>query len=294
MLTVDKEELERVLTCFHQITGFRIAIFDHDRKEVAAAPKSLSGFCARLRENPEALEMCRECDRHAFEKARATNELFLYRCAFGLHEAVTPIESGGRIIGYMMIGQMLSDSEPSREIVRSRTAPYWRSDEDRNPLIDELPLLDVDRIKASAYLMSICAAYLIMSGRLVDRIRSKEDRLMDFIRANYTQNHPDKELCNRFRIPRTTYYRIIRDRCGMPRTAFVNGLRVDESKNLLAFTALPIKDIAERLGFGDPNYFARIFRSMTGISPRQYREAQQRPLQGNPSGSSAAAHSLFS
>ena len=47
--------------------------------------------------------------------------------------------------------------------------------------------------------------------------------------------------------------------------------RVEQAKGLLSHPTLPITDIALRLGFSDGSHFARVFRKMTGVTPRQYR-----------------------
>ncbi|WP_210516034.1 helix-turn-helix transcriptional regulator [Hymenobacter terricola] len=46
-----------------------------------------------------------------------------------------------------------------------------------------------------------------------------------------------------------------------------------EAKRLLAFTELPVAEVAAQLRFGDPSYFARVFRAETGLSPAAYQRA---------------------
>ncbi|MBE6594612.1 MAG: helix-turn-helix domain-containing protein [Ruminococcaceae bacterium] len=49
-------------------------------------------------------------------------------------------------------------------------------------------------------------------------------------------------------------------------------MRVSEAKALLLEGELSLKEIAERTGFGDSNYFSRIFKKRTGYTPLQYRK----------------------
>jgi AraC-like DNA-binding protein len=44
---------------------------------------------------------------------------------------------------------------------------------------------------------------------------------------------------------------------------------------LLDTTRLPIKQIADQLGFTDPLYFSRQFRQIHELSPVQYRELKK-------------------
>jgi len=59
--------------------------------------------------------------------------------------------------------------------------------------------------------------------------------------------------------------------------------RLNAAKRLLAEEHASARDIAERLGFRSPAYFATAFRRMTGKTPSEFRsEARARPL--NPAG----------
>jgi YesN/AraC family two-component response regulator len=48
--------------------------------------------------------------------------------------------------------------------------------------------------------------------------------------------------------------------------------RVSEAKKLLLEGVLPLKQIAEQVGFPDYNYFARTFKKRTGFTPLEYRK----------------------
>ncbi len=50
--------------------------------------------------------------------------------------------------------------------------------------------------------------------------------------------------------------------------------RLQVAADLLLSVQLPIKDIAEDMGFEDPYYFSRIFKKIHGVSPRTYRMQQ--------------------
>lgn len=52
---------------------------------------------------------------------------------------------------------------------------------------------------------------------------------------------------------------------------YINRLRIRDSKNLLSNTQLSIQQISELVGYSSSNYLSEIFRSETGVSPRQYR-----------------------
>ena len=49
-------------------------------------------------------------------------------------------------------------------------------------------------------------------------------------------------------------------------------IRIEKAKELLANTENSIGRVSELVGLHDQNYFSRIFKRLTGISPTQYRE----------------------
>lgn len=52
---------------------------------------------------------------------------------------------------------------------------------------------------------------------------------------------------------------------------FVNGRRVEYAKHLLKTTRLQVQTVAQHCGFMDVQYFAKVFKKYTGVTPREYR-----------------------
>ncbi len=61
---------------------------------------------------------------------------------------------------------------------------------------------------------------------------------------------------------------------GYTLTDFLNRLRVREAKARLRLDRSPIEEIASKLGFEDPSYFARVFKKQEGVTPSQYRNSK--------------------
>ena len=52
---------------------------------------------------------------------------------------------------------------------------------------------------------------------------------------------------------------------------YINDLRIEKASLLLENTSESISCIAMEVGFDDVNYFDRVFKKQTGLSPKNYR-----------------------
>ncbi|WP_197080892.1 helix-turn-helix domain-containing protein [Gordoniibacillus kamchatkensis] len=53
---------------------------------------------------------------------------------------------------------------------------------------------------------------------------------------------------------------------------YLTDLRIDKAKSLLIHSNIPISEIAGSIGYEDENYFGKVFKKQTGLSPMQFRK----------------------
>lgn len=59
---------------------------------------------------------------------------------------------------------------------------------------------------------------------------------------------------------------------GQSFTEFLTELRMNRAKELLENKSIYIYEICEQIGYTDPNYFCKVFKKYTGLSPEAYRK----------------------
>ena len=58
---------------------------------------------------------------------------------------------------------------------------------------------------------------------------------------------------------------------GVPPVRYMQQMRVDRAKRLLADESLFVYEVAHKIGLDDPFYFSRMFKKVSGLSPEEFR-----------------------
>lgn len=98
-----------------------------------------------------------------------------------------------------------------------------------------------------------------------------------FLETNYEKEVYLDKLAAMAHMSKRNFLRVFREAMGQSPMAYLVSLRVAHAAELLREGAINVTEAGLRAGFEDSNYFARQFRSVMGMSPRQYAcQAQSR------------------
>lgn len=67
------------------------------------------------------------------------------------------------------------------------------------------------------------------------------------------------------------FFVVFKRRTGQAPIDYFIHLRMRRARRLLAETSMSVKDIASTLGYEDPFYFSRVFKSVASVPPTEYR-----------------------
>jgi AraC-like DNA-binding protein len=96
-------------------------------------------------------------------------------------------------------------------------------------------------------------------------------RSLLYIRDHYTEGISVADVARGIGYSVSYFGYIFKKNCGISANRYISDLQLAKATELLRSTALSISDIAERVGFGDANYFSTAFKARYGLSPRKYR-----------------------
>lgn len=110
----------------------------------------------------------------------------------------------------------------------------------------------------------------------VDEVGSKDEACINYINTHYhlSDLSLDKVATQTGSSPRFIT-QLIHDRFGCHFKAYLNGIRITESKRLLCKTEQNMGEIAFVVGFNNQSHFNRVFKSECGMSPSEYRKQER-------------------
>lgn len=112
-------------------------------------------------------------------------------------------------------------------------------------------------------------------------LHRKVSDIVQYINDTYMEPLSLKTVAERFHISPYYLCHIFKEATGFTLLEYVHRMRVREAQKLLLATRLPMTAVAERVGFESGTHFGRVFKSVCGLSPLQYRKSAAAPS-GSP------------
>lgn len=271
-LYFDSAALEPLLRNFYSIVGLRIGIFHPDGRCMLVYPQDECSFCARIKGDARFRARCAACDQEALAHAMS-GELWVYRCHAGLYEAVSPILCGGKPVAALMIGQAASCAPAHQaqqdvcERIKDHPALYALLDS-----FASMPKRTEEQLRACAQIMAACAGYIYLNGLIRPQESPLSLRLRTYLEANYARSITLSDMALTLGVGVTSLCSAVRRACGTTPHAMLCALRIEHACELLSQTDQPIREVAAAVGMADYNYFSRVFRRSTGLSPSAFRK----------------------
>ncbi len=95
--------------------------------------------------------------------------------------------------------------------------------------------------------------------------------IKEYIDTNISEKITLDELSEKFFVNKFYLTRIFKDQFGISVNNYIIQQRITYAKRLLRFSDMTIEEIAATCGISDGNYFAKVFKKVEGVSPREFR-----------------------
>jgi len=90
---------------------------------------------------------------------------------------------------------------------------------------------------------------------------------------HFSENIGTRDYASRLHVTQHHLNHVIKSVTGKTSTEVIRERTILEAKRLLTFTDYTISEVASQLNFFDSSYFAKLFKTETGVSPLTFRES---------------------
>lgn len=99
--------------------------------------------------------------------------------------------------------------------------------------------------------------------------------ILSFIRNNIDKNISINELSAKTQMSNDHFTRSFKKEIGTTPLEYINQKRIEKAQLLLVVTSFTVNEILVKTGFNSASYFCRIFKTITGQAPLDYRKFHQ-------------------
>ncbi len=278
-----EHEITALIRSFCELTGVGICFYDtehffhYNRTGAREYMGHYCDFCRFVRSLPGGRLACDKSDHEeAVKLARAYEKPFFHRCHMGLCELVVPVLRRGRLLGTVFVGQCRIEEEDSVAEVVAGARERGGDEAQFVDLYRALPSIRREHLIAMGDLIHLYFSRMsdgvsFFGGEGTVEKGSVAERIYKYIEGNYHRELSPRHISERFFLNPSYMARLFRREMGMSVGECIRQVRHRNACRLLRNSAVPIGSIALNVGYMDTNYFCRVFKSLEGITPTEYR-----------------------
>ncbi len=230
-----------------------------------------NSFCFLVKTDPQAWQKCIACQQRVLKEHK--KEYIFGMCYAGMEEYVFFVNEKifVSVSGYGInrekalprIKRLCKESILHRDELLQlydRSLKHYHADQEQlmiliKPLCHMLSLLDIWMANISE----------------TDSNSKAFDAIIAYIHANYIKGITIADIAYACGYSESSVSHIFKEHCGQSVKKYINSLRINQAKRLLATCNLSISQIASMCGFSNVNYFPTAFKKATSLPPTEFR-----------------------
>jgi two-component system response regulator YesN len=140
------------------------------------------------------------------------------------------------------------------------------------------------RITDAGYLEDINKLFDGFSADLIHVIRDMRynnsrymiNQALNFIEYHYAEDISLEDVAKELSLSKHYLCAVFKKETGENMSLYINKLRIEKAKQLLLESDVKIKELFEKVGYSNQQYFSKIFKKITGMTVVEYKEGMGR------------------
>lgn len=275
MISYNRSIVNKMLSSFSNIIRTNICVYD-DNFEFQNIQNEYNKSCCYYI-NPAIQPKCSHSDCSALKKANELNTPFHYSCHFGFTEIMIPYTLNSKEKIYVLIGPFRNketDAEMMNRIKDYCSLLKIDSSEAINKYL-ETPYFSEQSYKSIVDMIDVVIDYSQKNKFISIKENFISDELDPYLEENISKNMLNSEIATHFYFTNKQLEYIVKKQTGMTPKKYILSYKMDVAKKMLVSTDKPLQAIAVCVGFDDYNYFIKVFKSFSQMTPSKYRDKFQ-------------------
>ena len=266
-------KIEDILQSFYEISGMDVAIINNKNKIIM---RRYSGalYCDNIHKSQKCMDICIESDRCALARTAEEKNLYVYKCPFGIYEALMPIYKNDELVAYIFVGMGIEDTPEGKKALMDNAlnvSPTLNKIQ-LEKSIDDMPRYSREKFDAFSSLLPIISEYIEANNLLADSDMTIGQLIKTYVKNNISKKITLSDLSWSLHCSTVTLTEHFKHDYGITIMEYVMKKRMEKAGRLLTNSELSIREVAEECGFTDNEYFSRCFKNFHGISPVMWRK----------------------
>ena len=264
---------------FTQGTGLPLRLQGPDMLNLIRFTKAQENpFCALIAKAKESCAQCYALQCQVEEEAQLEPKTL--KCFAGLCETAVPVRVAENVIAFLHTGQVLLQRPDKVQFKRiAATLIKWGAEVDLKKL-EELyfntRVISVKQYEALVRLLDTFAQHLASCSRVLVLQSQQMDSPAITRARSYIRDHSDDQLslaavAQIVNMSATYFSEKFKEMTGINFVEYVARTRVEKARNLLLNPNVRVGEVAFEVGFQSLSQFNRMFKKISGESPRDYR-----------------------
>lgn len=110
-------------------------------------------------------------------------------------------------------------------------------------------------------------------GVTLESVRTNlaKSMILEYIHTHYKEDISLQDVAGVLHYSEAYFCKLFRQCFGKNFTTYMAEYRIEKAKELLSNPVINVKEAGEEAGYRDANYFTKVFKRITGVTPSEYR-----------------------
>ena len=271
IVNYDVQKINKLLLDFYNVTGINMDLRKADFSFVNNQSYWESKcYCKEIQRTPNGKKACMSSDECLFNKSRESKKLEIITCHAGLTDISIPILFNNEIIGYIIFGQIRTDSDFSKN--EKYITSLGLDTKKMEKHYYEIAAFDTEKIQSMSNIAEILVKHILLENILKPAFDTNVQKAVYYINNNLEKDLSIQNISKNANISKSVLYRRFHTYFNCTVSEYIHKKRIEKSIELLKNPDLSIEDIAQIIGYTSGSYYSKAFKNEKGISPLKYKK----------------------